>query len=359
MSVRRHVLHIVHRFDFGGLENGLVNLVNNLPAEHYQHTIVALTEIGAISERITGDNVELVALNKQPGKDLGAYPRLLDLIRERNPDVVHTRNLGTLDAQVCAWRAGVPLRIHSEHGRDVDDPDGLKLKPRVLRRLFSPLVHRWICVSADLRDWCRDKVGIPEAKLRHICNGVDADSYAPSVRSPEGAITFGTVTRFSDIKDPCNLIRAFAQLPAGHRLIMAGDGPLLEPAKALAAELGIKPQVEFLGAVGNPRPVYAELDVFVLSSKREGISNTILEAMSCGKPVIASDVGGNPEIVNAATGRLVEPENADALSEAMRKFVDNPKLIEEFGRAGRQRIECELALDVMCKKYDEIYRLSV
>lgn len=350
-------MHVVHRFDFGGLENGLVNLINYLSEDAYQHTIVALTEIGEISKRLKTNNVSLIALDKPSGLGLATYYRLLGLIRKLQPDVLHTRNLGTLDVQPLGWLCRIPLRIHSEHGRDVDDPDGLRTKPKVLRRLFAPFVHRWICVSMDLLDWCRSEVGIASNKLAQICNGVDNQRFVPVERVlDEAHVVFATVSRLSPIKDPLNLIHAFSRLSGSPRLVVAGDGPLLADCKAQVDELEIAERVTFLGAVADAAPVYAAADVFVLSSKREGISNTVLEAMSCGKPVVACRAGGNVELVTDETGMLVEPENAEALSKAMQKFIDNPGLIQSQGLAGRARVDAQFALTEMRNKYDKLYR---
>ena len=124
------VLHIVHRFDFGGLENGLVNLVNNMPSDRIRHHILALTEVSSIASRITSENTRTSALGKREGKDLAAYWRLRKRIKALAPVVVHTRNVGTVDCQLIAWSAGVPRRVHGEHGWDIFDPDGRNPKYR-------------------------------------------------------------------------------------------------------------------------------------------------------------------------------------------------------------------------------------
>lgn len=352
------VIHVVHRFHYGGLENGLVNLINNLPADDYCHTIISLTEIGDISNRIDAPNVEMIALHKPPGIGLRTYFRLYRILRNLHGDVLHTRNLGTLDVQILGFLLRVPNRIHSEHGRDIDDPDGRKKKPQLIRRLLNPLVHTWVTVSEDLRTWCQEVVGIPERKLMQICNGVDTDRFDSVVsesRAREDLVIFGSVTRFSEIKDPTNVVRALSQVVGDCRLIMAGDGPLLQSAKDLAVSLGVENRVKFLGKVDDTSGTYKKLDVFVLGSKREGISNTILEAMSSGKAIIASQVGGNPELVSPENGFLVPSENANAISEVMQKFVDNHELALRLGRASRDRAVTEFSLDRMCQEYHSLY----
>src|SRR6478752_3923615 len=122
------IMHVLYRFDVGGLENGVVNLINHLPAERYRHVVVALTEITSFRERVRRDDVQFVALNKSPGHGVKLYPRLYSLFRQMRPAIVHTRNLAALEATIPAWAAGVPVRIHGEHGRDSGDPQGASSK---------------------------------------------------------------------------------------------------------------------------------------------------------------------------------------------------------------------------------------
>src|SRR5690606_9608198 len=116
-----HLVHIIHRLDTGGMENGLVNLVNTLPPKRYRHTIVSLTSVGQIARRIVNPEVKIVALDRRPGPLARDLPKIWRLLRELKPDLVHTRNIGTLEAQLAAWAAGVPARVHGEHGWEVHD----------------------------------------------------------------------------------------------------------------------------------------------------------------------------------------------------------------------------------------------
>src|SRR5688572_26603196 len=152
-GARPLIVHIVFRFDYGGMENGVVNLVNNLPAGEFDHAIVALTEASEFRTRIRRSDVRVFALGKRPGSDLGAYVRLWRLLRKLRPTVVHTRNVGTMDCQVVAWLAGAPVRIHGEHGWDVHDPDGSNPKYLRVRRVLNPLTHGFVAVSRDLERW--------------------------------------------------------------------------------------------------------------------------------------------------------------------------------------------------------------
>src|SRR5690242_17573044 len=112
------IAHVINRLDVGGLENGLVNLVNRMPADRYRHAIVCMTDYTDFRRRVQREDVEVHAIGKRPGKDLGAYGRLWRLMKSLRPSVIHTRNLGTVDAQWVAFCAGVPRRVHGEHGWD-------------------------------------------------------------------------------------------------------------------------------------------------------------------------------------------------------------------------------------------------
>src|SRR5262245_33449098 len=118
------ICHVIYRLDYGGLENGLVNLVNHLPRERFRHAIVCLAGVGAMRARIERDDVRVLSIDKRAGKDPASYARTWRVFRELRPDVVHTRNLGTIDLQWVAWAAGVRRRLHGEHGWEATDPRG-------------------------------------------------------------------------------------------------------------------------------------------------------------------------------------------------------------------------------------------
>jgi sugar transferase (PEP-CTERM/EpsH1 system associated) len=371
MSQRIHVAHIVFRFDTGGLENGVVNLINHLPSGQFQHTVIALTEATDFRQRIRADGVAVHTLGKRPGKDIGVYARLYRLLRSLRPDIVHTRNLGTLDMQIVALLARVPARLHGEHGWDISDPDGVNPRFRRRRRMFSPLLHRFVTVSRDLERWLVEKVGIPQRKIVHICNGVDLSRFQNGRADradllPAAAVVVGTVTRFEPIKDPMNLARAFVEARRRLKargsqvdlwLLMVGDGPL---------RVGVLEFLEAAGEAGHavlpgnssdvPRWL-ACMDLFALGSRREGISNTVLEAMASGLSVVASATGGNLElVVPSQTGTLVPPENSDALAGALVTYAVDPGLRERHGRAAADRAHSEYSLQGMVERYGALYR---
>src|SRR5215470_11905410 len=212
--------HVVFRFGVGGLENGIVNLINRLPRERWQHAIVSLTDVSReFTERIIRSDVNYVALGKRPGHLVRDYPRLLRVFKELRPAVVHTRNLAALEAVVPAWAAGVPVRIHGEHGWDMQDPSGKRQRYRHVRRFYRPFVNRYVALSQHLEDYLTAQIAIPPMKISQIYNGVDTERFHPASGNAK-AISgcpfddadrwlIGTVGRMEGIKDPLTLARAF------------------------------------------------------------------------------------------------------------------------------------------------------
>src|SRR4030095_3730222 len=212
------VAHVVYRFDVGGLENGVVSLINRIPAQRFRHAVIALTEVTEFHRRIERDDVQYVSLHKPPGQGLSLYPALYRLFREMRPDVVHTRNLAALEASVPAWLAGVRARVHGEHGWDVIDLDGGNRKHRWLRRAYRPFVTRSVALSKHIENYLHSAIGIAPIRISQIYNGVDAVRFKrveggriPLAGSPFGDPTLwvaGTVGRLVEVKNQDALVRA-------------------------------------------------------------------------------------------------------------------------------------------------------
>ena len=165
----------------GGMENGLVNLLNRIPPSRYRQCVICAQDFSDFRNRITASNVEVFALHKSELTRIGLYRAMLKLFRQLSPTIVHSRNLSGLDALPAAWFAGVPIRVHGEHGWDVTDLEGKRLRPRLLRRAHSPLVNRYVTVSKDLQRYLVRNVGISPARITQIYNGVELSRFAPSL----------------------------------------------------------------------------------------------------------------------------------------------------------------------------------
>lgn len=369
---RTCIAHVVHRFDVGGLENGVVNLVNHLPAEAFRHAIVALTDVADFRSRIRRDDVQLFALHKGPGHAVRLYPRLFQLFRDLAPAIVHTRNLAALEAAVPAWLAGVPVRIHGEHGRDVGDLDGSNRKYQGIRRLYRPVVNHYVAVSQNLADYLRERIGVAPGRITQIYNGVDTVRFAPppDTRPAIAGCPFaasdlwlvGTVGRMQEVKDQVTLARAFVRAVRSHpsgkrlRLVMVGDGPLRSLVESDLAKAGLRDKAWLPGERSDVPDILRGLDCFVLPSLAEGVSNTILEAMASGLPLVATRVGGNPELVeDGITGRLVPSADCGAMASAIIGYFDDPMTARRHGRAARQAAVQRFSLDRMIRDYLSLY----
>lgn len=367
------VLHVVYRFDVGGLENGVVNLINRMPANAYRHAVLALTEATDFRRRIRRDDVPVVALHKSPGHGFWLYPKLFHLMRRWRPAIVHTRNLAALEAVVPAWAAGVPVRIHGEHGRDVDDLDGTSRKYQLFRRVYRPFVNHHVALSGELTDYLVTKVGVTRRGITQICNGVDSNHFKPADGAPpeiEGCPfnrsrhwLVGTVGRMQAVKDQPTLARAFVlalqQQPALRqrlRLVMVGDGPLRAESLAILEAAGMMDLAWLPGERNDVADVMRGLDCFALPSLAEGISNTILEAMASGLPVLATNVGGNADLVDhGRSGEIVPAANVEALAASLQGMANNPARASAMGVEGRALVERQFSMQAMVATYQGLY----
>ena len=367
-------MHVMHRFDTGGLENGVVNLINHMAPDAYRHMVVALTEVTGFRRRIRRDGVECIGLNKPPGHGAMVYPAFWRLVRRYRPAIVHTRNLSALEMQAAAWAMRVPARIHGEHGRDVDDVDGTSLRHQRIRRVYSPFVQRWVALSHDLQQYLQGPVRIPSQRIDHICNGVDSDRFVPPATpgvttitgapfGREGQWWIGAVGRMQPVKNQVLLSRAFVRARAlddgfrlSARLVMIGEGPLREAARAVLSDSAAEAAAWLPGERADVPDVMRSLDCFVLPSLGEGISNTILEAMATGLPVVATAVGGNAELVEPQrTGLLVASDDVDALASALLRLWRDQPLARRMGTAARDAVESRFSLRSMVAAYQTLY----
>lgn len=366
------VCHIILRLEVGGLENGLVNLINHLPQDEFKHTIVCLQHAGDFRCRITRPDVSIHELHKPDGKALHLYGQVRQLLRELRPDIVHTRNIPTLDMLLPARLAGIKRLVHSEHGLDQFELTGNNRKYNLLRRASRLLARHYITVSTDLADWLQTRIGIAAKDVTAIHNGVDTEKFQPrpcdetSLPSgflPASPFVIGTLGRFESVKDQSNLARAFVamiqQRPALReqaRLMLVGDGSQRAAIEAILTEGGVRELCWLPGFRDDAPALYRCLDLFVLPSQREGISNTALEAMASGLPVLATRVGGNPEIIiDGVTGQLVPAQDPLALTAALLGYIDAPARLAEQSAAARAHILKSFSLSAMVARYRQVY----
>jgi sugar transferase (PEP-CTERM/EpsH1 system associated) len=278
-----------------------------------------------------------------------------------------------LEAQLVAFFLVGAHRVHGEHGRDQFDLHGASRKYNLLRRAVRPFVQRYITVSRDLAGWLVTTVGADPGRVRQIYNGVATDLFhprrgerpdlAPPGFLPPTGLVVGTVGRLATVKDQATLVKGFSDCLRARpewrshlRLIIVGDGPERARVEACVREEGIGGLVWLTGEREDVPALLRLMDLFVLPSLGEGISNTLLEAMATGLPLIATRVGGNPELVSEGdNGLLVPAADPRSLGQAIRVYADDAGLRRRHGEAGHARVSASFDWDRCVEQYLGVY----
>jgi L-malate glycosyltransferase len=366
MSKRLKVLHIVFSLDTGGLENMVVNLCNNLDADRFQPSICVLRGGGALESRVDKSCVDLFEIKRLWRYDPTLPFRIAKKIHHHKFDIVHTHSWGTLlEGLGGALMMQTPILVHNEHG-------GLEIRPRniPIQRWFWSKTDMVVAVAEALAEQMATVIRFPRKRIHVIPNGVDTQHFQPvengNVKQrirfglPPEKILFGIVARLVPVKNHLGIFHALAQLHAqgiNVDLVLAGDGELRESLFQAAADMHLIEHIHFLGEITAVTEFLQAVDVFVLNSKSEGMPITMLEAMACGLPVIATSVGSNPQLVrDGQNGMLVKSEDIDELCSAMMRLANNAPLRNKMGEKGRCCVETHFSLNRMVKEYTDLYK---
>lgn len=361
------VIHVIDDLGLGGAQRQLVELVKALPRDRYDLHVVSLSTTKTDYARTLQAAGVCLTQIPQSGKwDGRCFSMLSKLIKTGKPSIVHTW-LFTADlyGRMAAWVAHVPVIISAVRSVEPDKPAHYVVVDRVLRNITSAFTVNARAIGEVLT--AREHV--PIGKIHTIYNGLDLRALDPS--RVNGAIRraigvgadvplVGIVGRLAPVKDHATFLRAAAHVHRDApqaRFLIVGNGPLRGALEQLSQSLGLSGVVRFLDSQADVAEVFAALDLAVVSSRYEGCSNVILEAMAMGKPVIATAVGGNPELVTPGrTGLLVPVGDADRLAEAILTLVRDRPSARAMGQAGRQRIEAEFTLERMMRQTEQLYR---
>jgi L-malate glycosyltransferase len=364
-NCRLRILHVVFSLDSGGLENGIVNLCNRLDPERFAPSICTFAGGGALESRVDKSRVEMFCVERRWNNDPTLPLRLARQLRRRAIEILHTHSWGTLvEGVLAATLARVPTIVHGEHGL-------LECHRRhiAVQRWLWPRTDQLLAVSAPLADQMSQLVKVSRQKIEVVVNGVDTERFRPEFKLqaecrtifglPATGHLLGTVARLVPVKNCLGLLHAVARLRRkGTRvaLALAGDGPLRGELKQMAHDLQISDSVYFLGNVADVDRFYRAIDIFVLNSHSEGMSNTILEAMASGLPIVATDVGSNSELIAAErTGIIVPAGDVVQLADALAGLIRQPVRCQALGVAARCRAVDEYSLDRMVQKYEGVY----
>ena len=350
------LLFLVTNFDRGGAEKIVTRLAGGLSREKYAVTVAALQgRSKAIAADLSGAAVPVHDLGMCAKWDLGAVVRLSRLLRRERIRILFAFMFHpTILARLVGWACRVPVRISSERIMSWES-----LGRRCMNRWTVPLATHVVAVSEGVAAYARREFRVPADRLTTISNGVDLAHFhpcTPPIRSR--GLVIGCTARLHRKNNHTALLQAFAGIASqwpDTQLLLVGRGPEEERLRILADRLGLATRVRFAGEHADVAPFLREMDLYVQSSIAEGMPNSILEAMATALPVVATNVGGTPEVVvHGEMGLLVPPGDPAALADALGTLLANPAMAEAFGRAGRARVEARFGERLMLREVEAL-----
>lgn len=367
------LMHLVLNLQTGGLEHLVVDTIRCIDETKYRPILCTLQD--SVSEslhrKIQSFGIKLIRLKKRNvAVDLGTIQRLAQTLKKEDVTILHTHNwIPLFYGSFAAAISRTPIKIHTKHGSDISTSKSIV---RILRRCISVTIDKCIAVSDDVKNALRCGYGFNPRKIVVVKNGIDTKRHntiaegSRELKRAEmgvrnGTHVIGIVARLSDEKDHLNLLRSIPAVVSSVRgkdfkLVIVGDGPCRENLIGTVRQLQISKKVIFLGDRSDVPELMNAFDTFILSSVTEGISLTLLEAMATGLPVVATNVGGNPEVVvDGVTGILVPPKDPEKMAEAIIRLLQNRELAKQMGDAGRKRVEEKFSLERMVREYENIY----
>jgi glycosyltransferase involved in cell wall biosynthesis len=356
------VVHLVSTLNMGGLEKVVYDLVRCSDRQQFSMHVLCLGEVGDLGPKFEEIGVTVEGLGVLDCGILRCAMAVARRLRVLQPDVLHTHNPAPhLIGAIAACISGRPAVVHTKHGRNYP-----KIKKKVFgNRLASWLSERIVAVSLDAADVARRVENVPDRKIEMIWNGIDLDRFPRTTRPARGperrAIHVARIEFHA--KDQPTLLRAVrlvADAEPSFILDIVGDGPNRNELEALCDELHLRRHVRFLGQRDDVHALMSQAEFFVLSSVTEGLSITLLEAMATGLPIVATQVGGNAEVVvDEETGLLVPPSSPEALAAAMLALLRDPKRAQTMGVAARRRVEGSFDLRRVVERYEALYESFV
>lgn len=359
-----NVMQVVYSFVQGGSESLARDLAIGLDRTRFHPAVCALQGNGPIGADLEKARIPIFVLNRRPGKDWRLIPRLYKLFCRERVRVVQTHHLGQLIYAAFGARLSGAALIHVEHEHFSLTPSKMQ---RYLR-LLAPLCQRVVAVGDQVRSYLVDTIGIESAKISVIYNGVDLKRFdlEPSqsweqvgLRQPHGLIGF--VGRLEFEKDLPTLLQAFRLVSKDYpeaRLVVVGEGSLRNELGTLAVHLGCHERVDFLGLRKDVSELLPHFQMCVLPSVNEGLPLAVLEAMACGRPVVATAIGELPSLIqHGVNGLLVPPGDAVSLAKALGDLLAYPEWAKTVGQAARRVAENRFALNRMLGQYQDLYEM--
>ena len=366
MKRRINLLLLITELNVGGAERIVEQLATHLPSDRYRVSVACLYDPQAVGANIRAAGLPVTDFDMRNKGDVRVAYRLLQFLLEDDIQILHAHLFhANLLAATVGRMAGTPVVIATRHSVEI----GGAHRERV-NRLLRPLCDAVVTVSRQVYEVETKRSGTNPAKVVEIPGGVPLDTYVhvDGVRVeqlrqtwhlPPRASLVGTVGRFVQPKGHAHLLEAMTKVRRHHpdaRALLVGDGPLRPEMEAKARELDLSETVIFTGIRRDVPEILALLDIFILPSLWEGLPVALLEAMAAGLPVVATRVGGVPEVViDGVTGLLVPPRDPEALSAAILTLLQDPDLRHRMGEAGQRRVRNHFSVDQMIQKTEALY----
>ena len=356
------MLHVLQTIGVGGTEKRAFRLRRGLDESIYDVRVLSLRP--ALGPTVNWPEDEHTLFPIASGLHLNRLLRLASVLRKGHYHIVHSHNWSTMLYGVLAARlAGVRVVLHGEHGPNWSDWKGVTWKREAAAALLARLVTRVVAVNEFIGRDLTSRWRLNPSHVVCIPNGVDLVRFAPAPRSPrDRAMLIGTVARFDPIKNlPC-MIRAFDMFKKANpafdaRLVLVGDGPIREDIRLLAKSMDSAQFIELPGETPKPEEWYPRFDVYVNSSFSEGMNNTILEAMACGLPIVASSVPGNRCWLEDGVNTLFfESDNSYELSQRLTSLAGDLSLRRRLGEENRRRVERSYDSREFIARYHRLYQ---
>ncbi len=364
--MKTRILHIVLSMETGGLENGIVNIINYSNNDKFEMDILCLRAGGELISRITNPSSHVYFDDNDSHSLFNAIKKVYLHCQQYDYDIIHSHGYTTmLAAYVGGTLAKSPCIINGEHGTLYFS----SLKKRLLQKFLFKKMRINLTVSESLKEQICQVFSTSSKYFKTIINGVDIDKFTPTainndlaseLKISPNTVVVGAVGRLVKVKNYDSLLRAMKLVLQNNTkalLIIAGDGPEREKLENLTRQLNIENDVIFLGRKDNIHELMNMFNIFVLPSYYEGLSNTLLEAMACGVPVVASDVGGNKELVNTgSTGYLYPSNDSELLADNLLSLIGDIRKRRQFGKNARHDIEKNYSIQRMVNNYEETYQ---
>ena len=351
------ILQVIPYFCFGGAETMCENLTYALQAQGHEVCVVSLyNERTPISQRMERAGVKILYLDKKLGMDVSMVPKLAKIMGEEHPDAVHT-HLDVIKYAVAAAKlAGVKKCVHTVH--NVADKEAEGRVQKIINTTYFKL--GWstpVALSPEVQHTIASFYGMDEKDIPVIYNGVDLSRCIPKEDYAADVVTLVHVGRFNEQKNHAGLLQAFQKIHTQYpkcQLNLLGDGELRQKMESYAKELGISENVHFLGSQSNVYPYLHDADIFLLPSKYEGMPMTIIEAMGTGLPIVASAVGGVPDMLTDKESGLLVSCDPNAVSQAVMTLMADEGLRKMLGQNAKQesrRFSAQYLAEQYCKTY--------